>query len=95
MQAPREILDVAPGQPPWAARDALRKNCVRLLARREVGFEASVNESLEARDPKTAHPRGARGGVVLPRRASSFRPGVLPRRASGGALSSGVVPRRA
>ncbi|KAH8076470.1 hypothetical protein JL721_475 [Aureococcus anophagefferens] len=50
MQAPHEVLDVHPKAPPWATRDNLRVNCLRLLARRERHFEAYVFRALAAHD---------------------------------------------
>ena len=56
MQAPHEVLDVHPKAPPWATRDNLRVNCLRLLARRERHFEAYVFRALAAHDAKHGCP---------------------------------------
>ena len=56
MQAPHETLDVGPKKPPSVARDKLRRNCVRLLARREHRFERYLVRALSARDPQTSCP---------------------------------------
>lgn len=42
MQDPHETLGVGLNAPPWARRDALRRNCVRLLARGELLVEAHL-----------------------------------------------------
>lgn len=42
MQEPHETLGVSWNAPPWARRDALRRNCLRLLAQRELLVEAHL-----------------------------------------------------
>ena len=62
MQAPHEVLDVHPKAPPWATRDNLRVNCLRLLARRERHFEAYVFRALAAHDARTEETPKPRSG---------------------------------
>lgn len=50
MQAPQETLDVPLKAPPSLRRDALRRNCVRLLALRELWVEAGLCAALGATD---------------------------------------------
>jgi len=61
VQAPHAILDVPENAPPWVARDRLRLNCVRLLARQGV-FSRALTNNLGKKTTKSARccPRGPR-----------------------------------
>lgn len=59
MQEPHVMLDVSLRCEPWARRDALRRNCVRLLARRELLVERKLVHDDSAPDARLPAPHSA------------------------------------
>jgi len=79
VQAPHAILDVPENAPPWVARDRLRLNCVRLLARQGV-FSRALTNALGKKPPR-AHAAALVAHALLDAKARRTS-GELERRMS-------------